>query len=520
MGSPDPREVSGDAFRQSIHGLMSGLAWNYAVQDDMTYSLPASGSFYESPSPDDNPQDYGFQLATAMQEAAFRQIMRLVESLTQIKVREVTETPETHANIRLANTTLYDEARAELPNNFPTAGDIWFTPAGADYFTPYLGNFGFFTLLHEVGHALGLKHGHEELGWNQAYFGTLPPEEDHHNFSVMTYRSYMGAPPADLNVYGSYATSYMQNDIAALQFLYGANFETNAEDTVYGWNPETGEMSINRKGQGVPVENKIFQTIWDGNGNDTYDLSNYRSDVRISLEPGSFSTFESGQLADLFKLSPGRKFADGNIANARLYNDDPRSLIENAIGGSGDDDIRGNATANRLEGGDGNDTLDGGARVDELVGGTGNDVLYSDLSDFAIFSGNRSEYQIISGNSISTVTDRIKGRDGTDTLKGWFFAKFLDGTVVLGAQEKNDRIYLESAVFKNAGFGFLTEAGQLKDAFFTIGHKARDADDFIIYNPDTGSLYYDPDGSGAAQAMEIITLSKLADLRADKLFVI
>ena len=78
---------------------------------------------------------------------------------------------------------------------------------------------------------------------------------------------------------GSGTQSYMINDIAALQYMYGANFGTNAGNTTYTWNPTTGEMSINGTGQGASTANKIFMTLWDGSGTDTYDFSNYTTIV-------------------------------------------------------------------------------------------------------------------------------------------------------------------------------------------------------------------------------------------------
>jgi serralysin len=50
-------------------------------------------------------------------------------------------------------------------------------------------------------------------------------------------------------------------------------------------------------------------------------------------------------------------YARGNVANALLYNGDPRSLIENAIGGTGNDVLIGNQAANRLTGGGGADSF-------------------------------------------------------------------------------------------------------------------------------------------------------------------
>ena len=75
--------------------------------------------------------------------------------------------------------------------------------------------------------------------------------------------------------------------------------------------------------------NRVFETIWDGNGVDTYDLSNYTTAVAINLNPGASSITSSTQLA---YLGNGH-YAAGNIYNAYLFNGDARSYIDNAIGG-------------------------------------------------------------------------------------------------------------------------------------------------------------------------------------------
>src|SRR4029079_10767729 len=108
-----------------------------------------------------------------------------------------------------------------------------------------------------------------------------------------------------------------------------------------------------------------------GAGTDTYDFSNYTTNVSINLQPGSWTTASTAQLANL----GGGHFAVGNIANAMLYNNNPASLIENAIGGSGNDTITGNSADNHLTGGKGNDILNGS---------TGNDT--------AIYSGAHTSY--------------------------------------------------------------------------------------------------------------------------------
>jgi serralysin len=230
----------------------------------------------------------------------------------------------------------------------------------------------------------------------------------------MSYHSYVGSTTGYLtNEWWSFPQSLMMYDIAALQVQYGADYTTNADDTVYGWNAQTGEMFIDGAGQGAPGGNRVFLTIWDGGGVDTYDFSNYATNLKVSLQPGGWTTVSSAQLAD---LGDGH-FAVGNIANALLYKNNPASLIENVIGGPGNDTIVGNAADNSFTGGHGNDFLDGG---------TGTNT--------AVYSGNSSAYSIVNAGFGSwTITDLRGGSpDGTDSLKNIRYLKFNDVIIDLG----------------------------------------------------------------------------------------
>lgn len=105
----------------------------------------------------------------------------------------------------------------------------------------------------------------------------------------------------------------MMADSAALQEMYGADFTTNAGNTVYKWTPGSGTTFVNG-GAGIsPGANRIFATIWDGGGNDTYDLSAYTNALKIDLRPGSASTFSIDQLAWLGG-GPNGGFAAGTFS--------------------------------------------------------------------------------------------------------------------------------------------------------------------------------------------------------------
>jgi serralysin len=185
----------------------------------------------------------------------------------------------------------------------------------------------------------------------------------------MTYRSYPGQDLADGGGYTNetfgYPQTLMMLDIAALQKIYGAaNYAFNSTDSVYTWSSITGETFINGVGQGGAGANRVFQTVWDGGGNDTYDLSNHGSAVTIDLRPGEWTTTSAVQLANL----GSGNFARGNIANALLYYGDTSSLIENGIGGSAGDTLIANQAVNRLTGNGGGDTFRWMAASDSKIG--------------------------------------------------------------------------------------------------------------------------------------------------------
>ena len=239
------------------------------------------------------------------------------------------------------------------------------------------GTYDFENALHELGHFLGLRHPMEP---GTAFGGVMPADHAATDYTVMIYfKSLVGGTNSDATALQTLGI----DDIRAIQYLYGANFNSNAGDSTYTWNTSTGEESITTGGvtvgQGAPNSPSIFSSLWDGGGNDTYDLSNFRTNLKIDLQPGHWSSF--GTL-----LPNGNPVSSipGNVANAYLYVDpktgvaDLRSLIENAIGGSGNDSLIGNQANNGLTGNNGDDTLDGGLGADTMNGGAGNDTYYVD----------------------------------------------------------------------------------------------------------------------------------------------
>jgi len=391
-----------------IDGVLGTVKW---AVNSFTYSFPTSGAHYgASYGAGENTANFG--VLTTAQQTATRAALTMFASVASLSFSEIGETATQHADLRFALSDKPGTAWAYFPTPAAEGGDAWFNKSGGIYSNPVKGNYASLTFVHEIGHALGLEHAHEA--------NPMPASRDSIEYTVMSYRSYAGASATSgyVNETWGYAQSLMMYDIAALQHMYGANYATHAGNTTYAWSPTTGEMFINGIGQGAPGGNRILLTVWDGGGTDTYDLSNYTTNLKVDLRPGGWTTTSTAQLARLHW--DGSKVAAGTIANALLHKGDARSLIENAVGGAGHDVLTGNDAANTLKGGAGNDRLTGGKGNDTLDGGTGTDTV--------VFKGLRANYGISTlADGSFQVTDLRSGTpDGKDLVRGAEWFQFTD----------------------------------------------------------------------------------------------
>ena len=410
----------------SIDGLLTDDYW---ADPTVYYSFVINSSAYTYAGTGLESYVTNFAAISAVQQTAIHFALSVddgpdasdgfsVEGFTDLNIESLGNSDGATAHIRFAETSdasLSSARVGDFPGNYESVplddnGDIWFGVA-ISYRFPEAGNWTWRTHLHEIGHALGLKHPHSSA-WNVV----LNSSQDSHEWTVMSYRSYIGGPTSLSNGTWSHPQSYMRNDIAALQYLYGADFTTNSTDTIYKWNPGSGDTLVNGSIAIDAGGNRIFATIWDGGGDDTYDLSSYANNLSIDLTPGEGSVFDAAQLAD---LGSGH-FASASIYNAYQYQGDVRSLIENAIGGSGDDSITGNAADNTLTGGDGDDVLQGGAGADSLVGGAGTDTASYAASSVGVtvdlLTGTTSGGDAV-GDTFSSI-ENLSGSDFADTLTG------------------------------------------------------------------------------------------------------
>lgn len=548
-----------------IDGILWGWRWDFS---DFTFSFPRNTANYQGYAAIE-----GFQGFGDAQQAATRKILNHVESFCDVRFTEA-EPSQGIANFRFAEArkvnytndqglTAFpglhriDSAEANPPEDYyfgkpPTApifsqGDSWYNRS--DYDDVRLGTFAYSAgLMHETGHNLGLKHGHVVQQGHGQTFPRLPRDHNSYEYSVMTYAQFVGDNPNNGDNAPDHPTTYMQDDIAALQYLYGANYGYESGNTRYTWSPRTGECFIDGAGQGRPVGNYIFQTVWDGGGIDTYDFSNYASGVRVNLAPGAWSRTTPAQLADLGSEGNGPDhFARGSIANALLHQGDTRSLIENVIGSRGNDTITGNGADNLLVGGGGRDVMKGLRGDDTYVVGNlgdhvseranqGDDTVRSSLSFLLdpnfedlvltgaarIFGvGNGLDNGLTGNNRANGLNggagqDILTGRGGADAFV--FTARLTDANADRIADfQSADAIWLDDAVFRALDTGRLPAS-----AFKTIGAaNARvDGSDRILYDRSEGELYYDPNGGSASGRVMFAELDNHARLGAGDFLVV
>ncbi|MGF9760526.1 M10 family metallopeptidase [Microvirga sp. 0TCS3.31] len=469
-----------------IDSILGNLKW---VPSDLTYSFPTAASAYGALYGDGETAK-GFGSFNDTQQAITHSALKLFSSVSNLTFQEVAGTSASSADLRFAQSDVPGTAWAYFPTTDSTGGDVWVNNSSRNYASPAKGNYAYLTIVHEIGHAIGLEHAHE---------GNMPLDRDSMEYTVMSYRSYSGASTSAgyMNETWGYAQSLMMYDIAALQHIYGANYQTNSGSTNYSWSPTTGEMFVNGVGQGAPGGNQILLTVWDGGGTDTYNFTNYTTALTINLQPGAWSITSQEQRAKLHW--DGSKLAAGNIANALLYQGDTRALIENAYGGSADDIIKANDAKNTLRGNGGNDKLYGLNGNDVLIGGSGKDVLsggagtdtvsYSTakagvVADLITKANNRGDAAGDSYSSIEWVTgssysDTLRGSGSANEIRGGAGSDRLygrSGNDVLDGGTGSDKLYGESGkdlliggsgadvfVFSSSSHSRMSSADTIKD---------------------------------------------------------
>ncbi len=271
--------------------------------------------------------------------------------------------------------------------------------------------------LHEIGHALGLKHPgnyNGEKGKGQGLF--LPYSQDNSTNTIMSY-----------NDVGRYAGTPMSYDIRAIQYLYGARI-FNSSNTTYKFDTVYNYSDGSRYQGNSNQQMKL--SVWDSGGTDTFDFSKLAfnpNGYHLDIREGNISTLKSAFNSESYQPRDNTKNTSGLIYYATPYGTSVAygAQIENVIGTSSNDNIFGNSATNVLNGGAGNDYLDGGFGYDYLYGGDGNDSLYGGDGNDSLYGDAGEDY--LSGGFGN---DSLSGGDGNNSLYGDAGDDYLSGGFV------------------------------------------------------------------------------------------
>ena len=305
-------------------------------------------AFFNSPFEVYSSEQSEFQPMSAAQREAIRNAFAIWGDFVNVTFVEGTVST---ADINIGNLATdedYFSAYASYPGFSQVAGDMWFSTIAESNQQIGLAQPGFRTMMHEIGHALGLSHPGDYDASPDAELTYANNAEYYQDSLQYTIMSYFGSSSTGA-VRTSFAATPMAHDIAAIQSLYGVNMTTRTGDTIYGFNSNAGRPAFDFSQNTLPVI-----AIWDAGGVDTLDFSGWSSNSRIDLAPG------------------GQSDGGGQTHNVQIAFG---TLIENATGGAGDDQITGNNLANTLLGGGGADRLGGGLGNDRVEGGAGADVF-------------------------------------------------------------------------------------------------------------------------------------------------
>ena len=342
-----------------------------------------------------------------------------------------------------------EESEGQMEYN---AGDERYTEAGLTQ-----GGFFFTTILHEMGHAHGLAHPHDNGGRSSimrgAGGGTGGIGGGYGDFGlsqgVYTIMSYNdgwdlrpdGTGKPDDNADYGWVGTLSPLDIAVIQDKYGVNEDTGRGDDVYTL------KDVNARGT-------FYSSIWDAAGRDAIRYDGAR-DAVIDLRAATLKYEEGGGGFNSYVKGIHGGFT---IANG--------VTIEHAYSGAGNDRLTGNAVGNKLDGGAGDDVISGGggadvlwgqAGRDVLDGGDGNDTFYDGAGQDTYTGGAGADLFIFASLADTPVLapDRITDFEaGVDVLN----VSRMDGNV--GLSGRQGFTFVDGPVFTAPGQVRVVQVGQ------------------------------------------------------------
>ncbi|UVM75064.1 M10 family metallopeptidase [Pseudomonas alvandae] len=379
-----------------VNSLLYGTYWTGSATTgtSLTYSFLSMNSYFARDYSGDQEFRSSYFLTSAQQNS-ITSALGTWSSVSNIKFTKVNDSVTNAGDLRFGGYMDMPDGFAAwgyFPSKTPSGGDVWIGPVTNDP-NPVKGTYDYMTFMHEIGHALGLKHPFSPSATNST---VLSSQFDDVRYTIMSYN----------NNYSYEPTTPMLLDIAAIQSLYGANKQWQVGNNSYSW----------------AADQSVFETIWDAGGVDTIDASNQAQAVRINLNEGQFSKIG----ATFQNLTTQTDFNEGL---AIAYG----TKIENAIGSANDDTLIGNALDNVLNGRAGADVMIGGSGNDTYVVDNINDVIQETSAlNSGVDTVQASSSYVLSANIETLILTGFGNINGTgnalnNRITGTLGANVLDG---------------------------------------------------------------------------------------------
>jgi len=382
---------------QYSNTLNSGYRWNTR---NLTWSAPTTSISAGSNTPPGETHRF-----TAFSASDINQVTSILNYVSSIIDLTFTYTASSSANLKFGyeNTTLAGYA------NYPYDGSVKVIvdDSGVGNLNEP-GNTYFATLIHELGHALGLKHPHDG-------YPTLPENLDNDYASIMSYdKFWFGGSEFSRSFRGQ---SFQEIDVKALIETYGENLSGALGEFSFRFSTSEA-FSYSSSGAVINIYSPFY--LYDSKHSVQLDFANLTySSAKLSVDLSrglvhyaptlglqwctyDYNTKETSEWE--------HSDANQNIANTKIFSG---TYISKIIGTQFSDTFIGDTSNTSIFGGAGNDTINGGAGNDTLVGGSGNDSLTGGLGVDLI--------NVDSGTD--TVTDLGQGGDDILTVSEGSSAK-------------------------------------------------------------------------------------------------